>query len=446
MEATPPMSTIAHAAQSSVHQAEHLLSGILIQLAIIVAAGRIGGELAARCNQARVVGEMLVGILLGPTLFGAVAPDLFRAVFTDIPTAPMVILSQIGLILLMFEIGMEFDFSLLVHSHHKRATTLVSIFGIVVPFSLGLLFGYYAAPILAPGVDQIGCALFVATAFSITALPTLGRILMEFRLTRAPIGVVAISAAAVNDVVGWLILMVVSALAISSFSFGNFSLRLLALAFYGVACWYLLRPLLKRLVRSEARRDPGLSSNLLASMLVLLFVSALTTYSIGIFAIFGGFMLGLLVHDERQFAEQWADKVGRFVQVLLLPVFFTFTGLRTNVGSLAGAADWGWCVLLIGVATIGKFGGGYIAARMAGSDHVSAKILGLLMNTRGLMELIVLNIGLDMGFISQKLFTMLVLMALVSNIMTTPGLKRWLPKLGERYKHAEDDPVVRDAA
>ncbi|MDB5813070.1 MAG: sodium:proton antiporter [Rhodocyclales bacterium] len=440
------MSTIVHAAQSSVHQTEHLLSGILIQLALIVAAGRIGGELAARCNQARVVGEMLVGILLGPTLFGAIAPDLFRIVFTDIPAAPMVVLSQIGLILLMFEIGMEFDFSLLTHNLHKRATTLVSIFGIVVPFSLGLLFGYYAAPILAPGIDQMGCALFVATAFSITALPTLGRILMEFRLTRAPIGVVAISAAAINDVVGWLILMVVSALAISSFSFGNFSLRLLALALYGAACWYLIRPQLKRLIRAESRRDPGLSSNLLACMLVLLFASALTTYAIGIFAIFGGFMLGLLVHDERVFTEQWADKVGRFVQVLLLPVFFTFTGLRTNVGSLAAASDWGWCVLLIGVATLGKFGGGYIAARMAGSDHVSAKILGLLMNTRGLMELIVLNIGLDMGFISQKLFTMLVLMALVSNVMTTPGLKRWLPKLGERYKQAGDGPVIRDAA
>jgi Kef-type K+ transport system membrane component KefB len=440
------MSTIAHTVQSSVHQTEHLLSGILIQLAIIVAAGRIGGELAARCSQARVVGEMLVGILLGPTLFGAVAPDLFRSVFTDIPTGPMMVLSQIGLILLMFEIGMEFDFSLLANNHHQRATTLVSIFGIVVPFSLGLLFGYYAAPILAPGIDQMGCALFVATAFSITALPTLGRILMEFRLTRAPIGVVAISAAAINDVVGWLILMVVSALAISSFSFGNFSLRLLALAVYGAICWYLLRPQLKRLIRIESRRDPGLSSNLLACMLVLLFVSALTTYAIGIFAIFGGFMLGLLVHDERVFTEQWADKVGRFVQVLLLPVFFTFTGLRTNVGSLTLASDWGWCALLIGVATIGKFGGAYIAARMAGSDHVSAKILGLLMNTRGLMELIVLNIGLDMGFISQKLFTMLVLMALVSNVMTTPGLKRWLPKLGERYKHADDNVAMREGA
>ena len=423
------MSATAQIAQSSVHEAEHLLSGILIQLALIVAAGRLGGELAVRCHQARVVGEMLVGILLGPTLFGALAPDLFRSIFTEVPSAPMVILSQIGLILLMFEIGMEFDFSLLAHSQHQRATTLVSIFGIAIPFALGLVAGYIAAPALAPGIDPLGCALFVATAFSITALPTLGRILMEFGQTRSPIGVVAISAAAVNDVLGWLILMVVSALAVSSFSPGNFSLRLLALAVYAGVCWMLIRPWLTRLIRREAQRSPGLSSNLLACLLVLLFGSALITHAIGIFAIFGGFMLGLLVHGEREFTEQWADKVGRFVQVLLLPVFFTFTGLRTHVGALASVADWGWCALLISIATLGKFGGGYLAARLAGCHHVSAKILGLLMNTRGLMELIVLNIGLDMGFISPKLFTMLVLMALVSNIMTTPGLKRWLPKV-----------------
>ncbi len=304
---------VAHAVQSSVHQTEHLLSGILIQLAIIVAAGRISGELAARCSQARVVGEMLVGILLGPTLFGAIAPDLFRSVFTDIPTGPMMVLSQIGLILLMFEIGMEFDFSLLAdnrHKHHEaRNDARFHYSGIVVPFSLGLLFGYYAAPILAPGI-MIKWAAPCSSPPPFRSPPCRpsAAILMEFRLTRAPIGVVAISAAAINDVVGWLILMVVSALAISSFSFGNFSLRLLALAVYGAICWYLLRPQLKRLIRAEARRDNGLSSNLLACMLVLLFVSALTTYAIGIFAIFGGFMLGLLVHDERVFTEQWADK------------------------------------------------------------------------------------------------------------------------------------------
>ncbi len=186
------MSALANASQTSIHASEHLLSAILIQLAIIVAAGRLGGELAVRCQQARVVGEMLVGILLGPTLFGALAPDLFHTVFTAVPAAPMVILSQIGLILLMFEIGMEFDFSLLAHSQHQRATTLVSIFGIAIPFALGLLAGYFAAPVLAPGIDPLGCALFIATAFSITALPTLGRILMEFGQTRSPIGVVAI--------------------------------------------------------------------------------------------------------------------------------------------------------------------------------------------------------------------------------------------------------------
>ncbi|MFT3735866.1 MAG: cation:proton antiporter [Rhodocyclaceae bacterium] len=420
------MSATAHVAQSSVHNAEQLLAGILIQLAIIVAAGRLAGEIAVRCHQARAVGEIIVGILLGPTLFGAVAPDLFHQVFQSIPAEPMIILSQIGLILLMFEIGMEFDFSQLAHSQHQRATALVSVFGIVVPFALGLGFGYYAAPHLAPGINQMSCALFVATAFSITALPILGRILIEFKLTRAPVGVVAISAAAINDVVGWLILMAVSALALSSFSLGGFAERLGLLAVYALICWFLVRPLLRRLVRFEMDRKPGLPGGLLAAVLSLLFISALCTYHIGIFAIFGGFMLGLLLHAERHFAEQWADRVGHFVSVLLMPVFFTFTGLRTQVGSLATLDDWLWCAALIVVATLGKFGGSYIAGRLAGSSSTDSKILGILMNTRGLMELIVLNIGLDLGFISQKLFTMLVLMALVSNIMTTPLLKRWL--------------------
>jgi Kef-type K+ transport system membrane component KefB len=429
------MSTTAHIAQSSVHNAEQLLAGILLQLAIIVAAGRLAGEVAVRCHQARAVGEIIVGILLGPTLFGAVAPALFHQVFSAVPPEPMIILSQIGLILLMFEIGMEFDFSQLAHSQYQRATAFVSAFGIVIPFALGLGFGYWSAPYLAPGINQMSCALFVATAFSITALPILGRILIEFKLTRAPVGVIAISSAAINDVVGWLILMAVSALAVSSFSLGGFSQRVLMLAVYALVCWFLVRPLLRRLVKAEMRRKPGLPGGLLAVVLTLLFLSALSTYHIGIFAIFGGFMLGLLLHEERAFIEQWSDRVGHFVQILLLPVFFTFTGLRTQVGSLATVDDWLWCAALIAIATAGKFGGSYLAGRLAGSSSTDSKILGILMNTRGLMELIVLNIGLDLGFISQKLFTMLVLMALVSNIMTTPLLKRWL-KAGTQPSNA----------
>ena len=421
------MSQIAQA--SAVHAAEHMLSVTLLQLAIIVAAARIAGVVAVKCHQARAVGEIIVGILLGPSLFGTLAPDLFHMVFRSTPSEPMMILSQVGLILLMFQIGMEFDFSLLAARHFRKATVYVAVAGLVCPFLLGLGFGYTTAPFLAPaGVNPFIVGLFVGTALSITALPILGRILMEFDLTRQPIGVIAISAAAINDVVGWLMLAVVTALAMAQFSAMEFMLRLGALGLYAALCWFCVRPLLKWFVGHAANKDE-LNQNVLTVLLVMLFLSAITTFKIGIFAIFGGFMLGMLLHDEKELVENWSEKVGQLVQVLFLPIFFTFTGLRTNIGALDSIEAWGWCLLLIALATAGKFTACALAARLAGQTRWAARILGLMMNTRALMELIVINIGFDLGVISPRLFTMLVLMALFSTVITTPGLKRWLPKL-----------------
>ncbi|HEX5125628.1 MAG TPA: cation:proton antiporter, partial [Rhodocyclaceae bacterium] len=277
--------------------------------------------------------------------------------------------------------------------------------------------------------------LFIATAFSITALPVLGRILIEFKLTRTAIGVIAISAAAINDVTGWLMLAVVTALAAANFSVAGFVQTLAILAIYVLVCWFIVRPVLKRCIRMDARvsGDQSPSGSLLALVLSVLFLSALATYKIGIFAIFGGFMLGLLVNDERVFVASWNDKIGKLVQVLFVPIFFTYTGLRTNLGSLDSAQTWGWCALLIALSTLGKFGSAYLAARMSGMGSAASKILGLLMNARGLMELIVINVGYDLGVISQQMFTMLVLMALLSNVIVTPGLKRWLPNLKAEY-------------
>nr|MBP6734370.1 cation:proton antiporter [Chromatiaceae bacterium] len=165
-------------------------------------------------------------------------------------------------------------------------------------------------------------------------------------------------------------------------------------------------------------------------MLAGIFVSAITTYQLGIFAIFGGFMMGVILHDEHEFIEAWKERIGHFVMVFFLPIFFTYTGLRTHIGSMDSAAAWGWCLLLIALATLGKFGGSYVAARWAGLSHQEGKVLGIMMNTRALMELIVINVGYDLGVISQQVFTMLVLMAIFSTVITTPGLRRWLPSLG----------------
>ena len=347
----------------------------------------------------------------------------------------MQVLSQIGLIFLMFQIGLEFDFGHLTERRNRRAVMWVAAAGLLLPFALGLALGWVVAPFLGGQNGQaLATALFVATSFSITALPILGRILIEFDMTQRPLGVIAISAAAINDVVGWLLLALVTALSVSQFQAGGFALNVGAVGLFAVLSWWIARPLLKRLVR-WAQNQPAsdgapkaLSNNLLGLLIAAIFIGAMTTYKLGIFAIFGGFMLGVLLHDERELVDTWRDRMGQFVTVFFLPIFFTYTGLRTNIGGLDTPALWGWCAVVIGLATVGKFCGSYLAARFVGLPKAESKVLGILMNTRALMELIVINVGYDLGVISQNLFTMLVLMAIISTVITSPLLRRWLPR------------------
>lgn len=424
------MTGATEAATVAVHKTEAMLFFMLLQLTIIVLAGRLGGALALRRGQSAAVGEIVIGILLGPSLFGLVAPDAFEWVFRSAPPEPMAILSQLGLILLMFQIGLEFDFSHLREQRNRRATLWVAALSLAAPFALGLGFGYLTAPILSPDANRLGSALFVATAFSITALPILGRIMIEFDIARTPLGVIAISAAAINDVIGWLMLALVTALSSAAFEPRGFALRVALVLGFFIGSWFLVRPVMKAIIRMASPRTGHLSNNLLGVLLAAVFVSAMCTYQIGIFAIFGGFMMGVLLHDEHELVAAWKERIGRFVTVFFLPIFFTYTGLRTNIGGLDNAAAWAWCALLILLATIGKFGGAYLAARASGLSHHEASVLGIMMNTRALMELIVINVGYDLGVISQQVFTMLVLMAIVSTVVTTPGLRAWLPRLG----------------
>lgn len=426
--------TTATLSQSATHQNEALLFFTLLQLVIIVIMGRVGGELAARFSQARAVGEIVIGILLGPSLFGLLAPDLFQYVFKSSSPQPMFILSQIGLVLLMFQIGLEFDFSHLTAKDNRSAVMRIAAAGVVLPFALGFAFGYYTAPLLSPQADHLASGLFVATAFSITALPVLGRIMMEFNMTRTKLGVIGISVAAITDVVGWLLLAIVTAVSLSSFSLAGFGKTLGSLALYVAVCWLLVRPLLHRAVKRSVVTEHQFSDNLLGLLIATIFLSAMATYQIGIFAIFGGFMMGVLLHDQHEVVKAWRKKVGEFVTVFFLPIFFTYTGLRTNVGALNNWELWGWCGLLIVLATIGKFGGCYLAARWSGLTHSESKVIGIMMNTRALMELIIINVGYDLGVISQNVFTMLVLMAIFSTVITTPALRRWLPGAGVSVK------------
>lgn len=411
------------------HKNELLLFFTLLELTIIVLAGRVGGAIAAHLRQSAAVGEIIIGILLGPSLFGWLAPRAFNLVFRSAPPEPLLILSQLGLVLLMFQIGLEFDFAHLTERTNRAAVARVSIACLLLPFAGGFLLGYLLPDTLASSSPaRLDTALFVATAFSITALPILGRIMIDFNLTRTRLGVIAISSAAVNDVVGWLLLALTTTLTVSHFSGGEFALRIAMVLAFGVVSAKVVRPLLKRAIRRSDPRDGGMSGNLQGGLLVVIFLAAMTTYQIGIFAIFGGFMMGVILFDEHGLVAAWRERVGGFVNVFFLPIFFTYTGLRTSIGGLDNVTDWSWCLGIVAVACGTKWLGAYVAARRSGFDHPEAAMMGFMMNTRALMELIVINVGFDLGVISQKMFTMLVIMAVSSTVITTPALRHFLSR------------------
>ncbi len=299
-----------------------------------------------------------------------------------------------------------------------------------MPLVLGVGFGLLSASALAPGIDRLSYALFCGIAVAITAVPILGRILREYGLTRTPVGVVAIAAAAVNDVLGWVLLAFVSAYVAARFSAGFVLWRLLLLAGTGALAWFVLRPGVARLLRALPPRDGRVPPDLMAAVLALMFGLGILTNAIGIFTIFGGFLAGLLFHRDAAFVEAWRNQVGQFVLVFFLPVFFTFTGLRTNVLGLSGAADWSWLALVLLLSVGGKVVPVYWAGRAGGFGRWEAAVLGSLMNTRALMELIVLNVGFDLGVLPPKVFTMLVIMAVATTLMTGPLLGRLLPRMG----------------
>jgi Kef-type K+ transport system membrane component KefB len=423
---------------SSVHETERLVCFTLIELVAILVAARVSGRLARALGQPRVVGEIIGGIILGPSLFGRLFPAQFEFVFHSISPVPLVILSQIGLTLLMFQIGLEFDFSHLRERQNRVAVFSVSAAGIALPFALGWLLGAWSHETLAGGINPLGYRLFLAVALSITAIPILGRIMMELGITQTRLGAIAITAAAMDDVTGWTLLAIVSALATAQFSGAAFATQVALLVVFLAAAHLLVRPVLKRMIHAMKPANELLPHDLIALILVVIFLFGLVTFRLGVFVIFGGFVAGMMLHDHHEFVAAWKKTVSHFVTVFFLPIFFTFTGLRTNVHGLDTPVLWGWCALLIGAATLGKFVGCGAAARVCGLSWADAGCIGIMMNTRALMELVVINVGYDLGVIPPNVFTMLVLMAIFSTVVTAPVLRLALPRLGYRYELRSD--------
>ena len=423
--------------QSSVHHLENLLFFTLLQLIVIIVAARLANAAARKLGQPGAVGEMMAGLILGPSLLGAMFPGAFAWLFKSVSAEPITIMSQIGLTLLMFQIGMDFEFKHLQTKANRRALAGISIGSIVLPFALGFWLGDLSHPYLAPNIEKLPYCLFAAVALSITAVPILGRILREFDLNRKKIGVLAITAAAANDVVGWFLLAVVSSLAMAKFSVVGTLTQLGLIVAFMLVCWFVVRPLLSRFLTRLLKQGDAVEENadslppaVMTIVLAAIMVAGICTYKLGIFAIFGGFVMGALLHDLPGFVDKWRKQVGQFVLVFFLPIFFTYTGLRTNIVGLDTIALWQWAAAFFAVAVFGKIAGAYIGARMGQLNHHEALTIGCLMNTRALMELIVLNIGYDLGFIPQSLFTMLVMMAIGTTIMTGPLLRLTLPRIG----------------
>jgi len=367
-----------------------------------------------------VIAEMVAGIVLGPSLFGLLFPTAFGALFpvTSLPVLKM--LSQFGLVLFMFLVGLELDPGLL--RGRGRASVAISHTSIALPFVLGIGGAWWLRDSYAPkDVAFLPFALFMGTAMSVTAFPVLARILTERGLMRSRVGAIAIACAAVDDVTAWCLLAVVVAIAHAHAASDALWTIGLAAAF---SAFMLLvaRPALRRLGSRVAER--GLTPTTLAGVLLLLMVSAGVTEYIGIHALFGAFLFGAVLPKDG-LSKLLAEKLESVAVVLLMPLFFAFSGLRTRIGLVSGVEHWLVVAVLIGLATVGKFGGSTLAARLTGMRWREASAIGVLMNTRGLMELIVLNVGMDLGVITPTMFTMLVLMALFTTFATTPIL-RWV--------------------
>lgn len=412
----------------------HLLQ-LLAQIGAILLAGRLLSLGFRRVGQPTVIAEILAGIVLGPSLLGAVAPGALAALFPAESLPVLSMTSQLGLVFFMFLVGLEFDTELL--RGQGRTSVAISASGIVLPLALGMALAVPLHAWLAPeGVPLLSFSLFMGAAMSVTAFPVLARILAERRLIRTRIGAVALAAAAVDDVTAWCLVAAVVAVASASGA-GPVALTIGLAIVYVVVMARVVRPMLARL---GPRGGAEISADLIAGVFLLLLASAAATEWIGIHALFGAFAFGVVVPREHGLAAVLVEKLEDLVTLVLLPMFFAYSGLRTQIGLLDGPEEWATAGVIIAVATAGKFGGTALAARLTGLDTRSSAAVGILMNTRGLMELVVLNIGLDLGVLSPTLFAMMVVMALVTTVVTSPVLERIFPAAA--MLAAEASPVA----
>jgi Kef-type K+ transport system membrane component KefB len=393
---------------------------LILQIGTILIVARLVGWLFGKLHQPRVVGEMLAGILLGPSLLGWLAPNISSALFPPDSLGHLNSLSQVGLLIFMFLVGLELDLRQL--RRLGRAAVMTSQVSIIAPFILGSTFAVYLYPRLSdPSVSFTGFALFMGAAMSVTAFPVLARILTERNMLRTRVGSVAITCAAVDDVTAWCILAGIVVIVRASSLELPVWLTVSGLAAFVLVMVLVVRPALRRLEMVYEKRG-NLTQDLIAIILLVVLASGLITESLGVHALFGAFLAGVVMPRHSELSQELSQKFEALIVVLLLPIYFALTGLRSSIFLITGARMWLYCAVIIMLAVVGKLGGSMFSARLNGMSWRESAAVGILMNTRGLVELVILNIGLDLGILSPALFSIMVLMALVTTLMTTPLL------------------------
>ena len=418
-----------------------VVAHVLATLAVVIALGNVLAWCLKRIHQPAVIGEVIAGILLGPSVLGMFSPETMNLLIPNSVTDPnglvvssLKTIAQLGVVWYMFIVGLELN----IHKVGRQAKAAIAIShaSIVFPFVLGAGLAIWLYPMLSTSdVPFTSFALFLGVAMSITAFPVLARILTDQKLDQTDLGVIALSCAATDDVTAWCLLAFV--VGVAKAQIGNAVLVAVATIVFITIMFLVVRPLLIRWIAWAEPR--GIDQKATPIFLALLLCSALTTEAIGIHAVFGAFLLGAMIPHDSRIARSLTVKLHDVVTILLLPAFFAVTGMNTRIGLIDGMESWLICAVIILIATAGKFGGTLVASRFVGLDWRMSSALGILMNTRGLMELIVLNIGLSLGVISPKLFAMMVIMALVTTIATAPILRKLLPTNAET---TTDDDVA----
>jgi len=406
--------------------AETITAHFFVELVAILVVSRLVSWVAQRrLGQTKSVGEILAGVVLGPSVFGLFFPDAFSSFFNHDVSIAFIAISQIGLLLLMFHMGLEFDIST-EFKQNKKAVFSISILGIALPFTLGVIAaGWFWSRIDGIRPDFLSFSLFMGVAMSITAIPILGRIFMELGLEKMRIAAITIGAATIDDMLGWILLGLITALATSNLNAPDFTIKIVLLVIYTFLMIKLVGPVAQKGIDRYIQSRGGLDVSLLSMIVIASIISAIITSKLGVFAIAGGIIIGISLQKSKYLIDEWRKKVSPLVYTIFLPIFFTYTGLRTDIGSIQTMTDLWSLLLLCFIAFSGKFFGGYIAARLVGENKRDALIIGVCMNTRALMELIVINVAYDLGILPKEIFTMLVLMALASTFITTPVI-RWL--------------------